>query len=114
PDVEVKRLGDMKPSRTSADQEIVRVVTNAVRDSFQTEPVLQPSLGGSLPDYVWTKILKTPSVVVPYANFDEANHSPNENMGVKNFFDGIKCTCNLINEISKYHSNTKLQQTSKK
>src|SRR5690606_29931287 len=46
PDVEVKRLGDMKPSRTSADQEIVRVVTNAVRDSFQTEPVLQPSLGG--------------------------------------------------------------------
>lgn len=113
PDIEVKRLGDMKPSRTSADQEIVRVVTNAVRNSFLKEPVLQPSLGGSLPDYVWTKILNTPSVVVPYANFDEANHSPNENMGVKNFYDGIKCTCYVINEISKFYSKSKIQQVTR-
>ncbi|USK51742.1 M20/M25/M40 family metallo-hydrolase [Bacillus sp. CMF12] len=109
PDIEIKRLGDMKPSRTSADQEIIRVVTRAVRNSFQKEPVLQPSLGGSLPDYVWTKILNTPSVVVPYANFDEANHSPNENMGVNNFYDGIKCTCYVINEISRFYSKTKIQ-----
>ncbi|MFC0272853.1 M20/M25/M40 family metallo-hydrolase [Metabacillus herbersteinensis] len=112
PNIEVKRLGDMKPSRTSADHEIVGVVSNAVRNSFQTDLILQPSMGGSLPDYVWTKILGIPSVVVPYANFDEANHSPNENMGVQNFLDGIKCTCYVINEISKNHSNVKLQETS--
>ncbi|WLD94413.1 M20/M25/M40 family metallo-hydrolase [Alkalihalobacillus sp. AL-G] len=114
PDVEVNRLGDMKPSRTSSDHEIVRVVTEAVQRSFVTEPVLQPSLGGSLPDYVWTKILQTPSVVVPYANFDEANHSPNENMGVQNFFDGIKCTCYVINEISRTHNTAERQKTAHK
>jgi acetylornithine deacetylase/succinyl-diaminopimelate desuccinylase-like protein len=112
PDIKVKYIGDMKPSRTSADHEIVGVISNAVQKSYKTEPVLQPSLGGSLPDYVWTKILKTPSVVVPYANFDEANHSPNENMGVQNFFDGIKCTCYVINAISKHHSHTKIQKVS--
>lgn len=102
PHVEVKRLGDMKPSRTPADHELIQVVHEAVKDSYQTEPVLQPSLGASLPDYVWTEILQLPSVVVPYANFDEANHSPNENMGVENFFNGIKCTCHVLDYLGKH------------
>jgi acetylornithine deacetylase/succinyl-diaminopimelate desuccinylase-like protein len=103
PDVDVKRLGDMKPSRTSADHEIVGVVVEAVKTSYEKDLILQPCMGGSLPDYVWTKILKVPSVVVPYANFDEANHSPNENLKVDNFFDGIKCTCHVIHNIGKYN-----------
>ncbi|MDQ0338127.1 acetylornithine deacetylase/succinyl-diaminopimelate desuccinylase-like protein [Caldalkalibacillus uzonensis] len=102
PDVEVKQLGQMKPSRTPADQEIVKVVTEAVYESYNQVPVLLPSLGGSLPDYVWTKILGLPSIVVPYANFDEANHSPNENIGVNNFLDGIKCTCHVIHKLGEY------------
>lgn len=100
--VEVKKLGDMKPSRTSADHEIVGVVAEAVKASYERELILQPCMGGSLPDYVWTQILGIPSVVVPYANFDEANHSPNENMGVDNFFDGIRCTCHVIHNIGKF------------
>lgn len=99
PDIEVKHLGDMRPSRTSADHELIGVIYNAVKKSYNTEPIMQPSLGGSLPDYVWTQILGVPSVVVPYANFDEANHSPNENMGIENFFDGIKCTCQVIHDL---------------
>lgn len=105
PDVEVRRLGDMKPSRTPADQEIVKVVTEAVKESYGMDPVLQPSLGGSLPDYVWTGILKLPSVVVPYANFDEGNHSPNENMGVENFLNGIRCTCEVIHQLGEHYRN---------
>lgn len=100
PDVEVKKLGAMKPSRTPADLEIVDVVTRAVRNAFRQEPVLQPSLGGSLPDYVWTDLLGAPSIIIPYANSDEANHSPNENMGLDDFMTGIKCTCHVIEEIA--------------
>ncbi|MGI2328116.1 M20/M25/M40 family metallo-hydrolase [Planococcus sp. YIM B11945] len=102
PDIEVKNLGGMKPSRTPADLEIVGVVTNAVRNAFRQEPVLQPGMGGSLPDYVWTDVLETPSIIIPYANFDEANHSPNEKMGVDDFVNGMKCTCHVIAEIAKH------------
>ncbi|MHB1654599.1 MAG: M20/M25/M40 family metallo-hydrolase [Desulfitobacteriaceae bacterium] len=101
PDIEVTHLGAMKPSRTSADLPVVKVVTEAVRDAYEVEPVLQPSLGGSLPDYVWTKILGLPSVVIPYANFDEANHSPNENMELEKFYAGIKCTCSVIHKLGE-------------
>lgn len=102
PDVSVRRLGDMKPSRTPGDLDVVKVVTEAVKESYGTEPILQPSLGGSLPDYVWTKILKVPSIVVPYANFDEGNHSPNENIGVDNFLKGISCTCHVIHKLAEW------------
>ena len=54
------------------------------------EPLLVPAMGGSLPDYVWTQILGVPSFVVPYANADEANHAPNENMELDRFITGIR------------------------
>lgn len=99
PSIEVTYLNSMRPSRTPADLPIVKTITDAVREAYELEPVLQPSLGGSLPDYVWTQILGIPSVVVPYANFDEANHSPNENMEVEKYFTGIKCTCHVIHKL---------------
>lgn len=103
PSVIVTYKGAMYPSRTSADLEIVQVVTDAVRNAYGKEPLVQPSMPGSLPDYVWTDYLNTPSIIMPYANFDQRNHSPNENLKVENFLNGIKCTCNLIKELGEKH-----------
>lgn len=96
PDIEVAYRGAMHPSRTPSDLEIVQMVTDAVGEAYGKTPLVQPSMPGSLPDYVWTKILETPSIIMPYANFDQHNHSPNENLKVEYFFNGIKCTCHLI------------------
>jgi acetylornithine deacetylase/succinyl-diaminopimelate desuccinylase-like protein len=96
PNVEVKNLGAMQPSRTSPDLDVVKVVTDAVRDAYDMEPILQPSLGGSLPDYVWTKILGVPSIIVPYANADGNNHGPNENIEVEKFSKGIICSSAVL------------------
>lgn len=101
PDIEVTYISSMEPSRTSADLEIVKVVGNAVRTSFKQEPLIQPSLGSSLPDYVWTKILEVPSIIMPYANFDQRYHSPNENLRIDYFLNCIKCTCHVIDALAK-------------
>lgn len=103
PDIEIKVHSMRHPSRTSPDQEIVQVIRDAVEKSYKQPPVMQPSLGGGLPDYVWTQVLEVPSVIVPYANFDEANHSPNENIGVDNFFNGIRCTCHVIEALAEFY-----------
>lgn len=102
PSVTVTYKGAMRPSRTPAELEIVQTVTDAVAHAYGKEPLVQPSMPGSLPDYVWTEILNTPSIIMPYANFDQHNHSPNENLKVENFFAGIKCTCNLVRTIGEY------------
>lgn len=77
-----------------------------MRSAYGTEPVIQPTLGGSLPDAVWTRTMKTPSVMVPYANADENNRSPNENLVVDRFFDGIRCTCGLLSRLGAMKKRT--------
>lgn len=101
PGVEVYVLGSSWPSRTSSELEVVRVVAEAVQASYGIEPIIEPSLGGTLPDYVWTRLLGLPSVMVPYANSDEANHAPNENIKVDCFLDGIRCTAAVIDGLGR-------------
>ena len=96
PSVRVVRHNGMLPSKTPLDDPWARPVVEAVRRARGVDPLLYPTVGGSLPDYVWTKILKRPAFVVPYANADEANHAPNENMEVVRFLDGIRCGAALL------------------
>jgi acetylornithine deacetylase/succinyl-diaminopimelate desuccinylase-like protein len=91
----------MNPSRTPVDTHIVQQAIAGIKEAFNQQPLIQPSLGGSLPDYVWTNILKAPSMLMPYANFDQRNHSPNENITLDHFFNGIRCTAHVIHELGK-------------
>ncbi len=90
PGVEVIRQGAMEPSRTPLDSPYAEPIRRGIVAAQGEEPLLVPSLGGSLPDYVWTKLLGLPAFGVPYANPDEANHAPNENLELERFFSGIK------------------------
>jgi acetylornithine deacetylase/succinyl-diaminopimelate desuccinylase-like protein len=90
PDVEVIWQGAMEPSKTPMDSPFATPIIAALRAARNEEPLCVPAMGGSLPEYVWTRILGAPAFVVPYANADEANHAPNENLEVERFIGGIK------------------------
>jgi len=92
PGVEFIRQGGMDPSRPPLDSPYAAPLFAAISHAQGEEPLRVPAMGGSLPNYVFTKILGLPTFVVPYANADEANHAPNENMEVERFYRGIK-TC---------------------
>lgn len=59
------------------------------------------SRGFTAINYVWTRTLGVPSVLVPYANADENNHAPNENLDVDKFYAGIKCTISVLDVLGK-------------
>jgi acetylornithine deacetylase/succinyl-diaminopimelate desuccinylase-like protein len=90
PEVKFIRQGGMEPSKTPIESPFTAPLRQAYVSAQGEEPLLVPAMGGSLPDYVWTKILGVPSFQTPYANHDEANHAPNENMEVDLFLKGIK------------------------
>jgi acetylornithine deacetylase/succinyl-diaminopimelate desuccinylase-like protein len=96
PRAEVRDLGGVPPSRTDPSSPMSRVVAEAVEKGWGAKPINIPSLGGTLPDYVFTQILGVPSFIVPYANHDERNHAPNENMKVECFRAGVRTTLCLI------------------
>lgn len=96
PEVEFVPLNGMLPSKTPMDSPYVEPIRRAVVAARGVEPLLYPTVGGSLPDYVFTKILGVPAFGTPYANPDERNHAPNENMEVERFIKGIKTGAALL------------------
>ena len=103
PDVEFIRGNGMLPSKTAMDSPFAVPIRRAIEAARGVEPLLYPTVGGSLPDYAFTKYLRTPSFVVPYANADEANHAPNENLELVRFIDGIRCGAALLAELGKFN-----------
>lgn len=96
PDVEFVPLNAMLPSKTPMDDPYAAVIADAIVAARGVEPLLYPCVGGSLPDYVFTKILGKPAYVTPYANADEANHAPNENLELGLFHAGIRTGAALL------------------
>lgn len=99
-DVSVKRLGTMTPQRTPLDHPIADLVLDAVDTGWDADPILKPTLGGSLPTAVFADVLDLPVVTVPYANADENNHSPDENLVLNCFDAGIRTTIALLREVA--------------
>lgn len=104
----VEKLSAVKPSKTSMHHLLVQEVIEAVHTAYNKKPVVLPALGGTGPMYVFTDILNIPSVTVPYANVDEDNHAPNENMGLKEFFNGIRATCSAILRLGEFTHSQKV------
>lgn len=104
PQAMVRRLVATPPSLTDPSLPISKTVVGAVRGNWGVEPVIS-ALGGTLPDYVFTQILNTPSVIVPYANHDEHNHAPDENLRVDLFLSGIRTTLHVLDALSTLSTN---------
>ena len=89
PGVAVTFGATMEPSRTLPETPYTQAVVRGVRAGLGEEPLLVPSLGGSLPIAEFGQALDIPCYGVPLANADERNHAPNENMEVERFLRGV-------------------------
>ena len=82
---------------TDMDLPISKAVARIVDEAVEGSIVLTPSLGGSLPLYIFSEILGAPPiVVVPIANHDNNQHAPNENLRIKNLWLGIEIYAALM------------------
>ena len=60
-------------------------------------PVVRlPMLGGSVPLSTFERVLGAPLIVVPIANHDNNQHGHNENIRLKNLWDGIETMAALL------------------
>lgn len=98
--LEVIRYGQMWPARTSLSDPHVRKIAEAVVEVYGKKPLVYPCAGGSLPTYVFSEILGLPVISVPYANADESNHAPNENLVIDNFVKGAKTCASVLERAS--------------
>ncbi len=94
-DIEVRKMATFDASKTPADDPYVQKVIKAV-GGYGIEPIIYPNFGGSVPDSMFTRDLKIPSVWFPLANADSNAHAPDENIDVEVFHRGCEIAATLM------------------
>ncbi|QLG61033.1 M20/M25/M40 family metallo-hydrolase [Halorarum salinum] len=99
PNVEVTKMGSFPPMKTPLDTPASTPLAAALGTVWDEDPVEMPLLGGSLPAAYFRSELDVPVLVVPYANPDQGNHSPNEHLDVDCFRNGIETTARFLERV---------------
>lgn len=84
------RAGGYNAEHTRMDLPISIAVIAAVQSTSAQPIVKLPTGGGSLPLSIITDRLRTVTVTVPIANYDNNQHAENENIRLQNLWDGIE------------------------
>ncbi|WP_439642382.1 M20/M25/M40 family metallo-hydrolase [Gemmatimonas sp.] len=74
----------------------VQAVKRLMSRSYGQEPFIMPILGGSLPLFHFVEQLGATVITVPTVNADNSQHAPNENLRVRNLWDGIGVMTELM------------------
>ncbi len=90
------RPGGYNAERTRMDLPISVAVIEAVQSTTPDKIVLLPTSGGSLPLSIITENLRTVTISVPIANYDNNQHAENENIRLQNLWDGIETFAALM------------------
>ncbi len=75
--------------RTPLDDPLARRVALSLENSWGHPPVLIRTSGGTVPISHFIDALQFPALSLPIVNFDNNQHSPNENLRLGHLWDGI-------------------------
>lgn len=84
--------------RTEFDSAPGRWLTRALTGLHGTEPIRIRTSGGSIPISPFVETLGVAAAMVPTVNPDNNQHSPNENLRVGSFIDGIRTMVAVLSE----------------
>jgi len=84
--------------RTDPDAPPARMAREGMRHLFGEEPIVVVTMGGSIPIAPIIDALGLPAASVPTVNIDNNQHSPNENLRLGNFLEGIEILISVLQQ----------------
>lgn len=99
--VTIKWLVTLNPTKTCSDHPLIPFIKEAITQATG-DCLIEPTMPGSVPNDVWTETLGVPVFTIPYANYDQHNHAANENLLQSAYWDGIKITTELCQQLGNY------------
>jgi acetylornithine deacetylase/succinyl-diaminopimelate desuccinylase-like protein len=98
---EIKFEASFSPMYTSLDLPWTEIIEDSLQEGFGQKPTKIPLLGGSLPLYKIYEATGKPLYVIPYAQPDQGNHAPNENLMLEWFEYGVRTSIKLLENLSR-------------
>jgi len=92
----VNPRGGYRAVRTAMDSQFVGWLEERARSVVGEDLIMMPTMGGSLPLYLFEDKLKKPIVIVPIVNYDNNQHGPNENLRMGNLEYGVLLVASLF------------------
>jgi len=92
----VTSRGGYKALRTPMNLPLCTSVVDAVQSVSDQPVVRMPTLGGSVPMSFIPEIFRVPVIGVPIVNYDNNQHSENENVRLQNVWDGMEIYAALM------------------
>jgi acetylornithine deacetylase/succinyl-diaminopimelate desuccinylase-like protein len=86
--------------RSDMSTPVARAVIAAANHASNEPVAVVPTLGGSVPLYVFDDIFHTPLVGLPVSNHDDNQHAANENIRLQNVWDGIDAYAAMLGELN--------------
>jgi acetylornithine deacetylase/succinyl-diaminopimelate desuccinylase-like protein len=90
--------GGYRASRTPMNLPAATAVVRLMQEATDGRTVVAPMLGGSVPMYIFED-LRLPWVGVPIVNYDNHQHSADENLRLGNFWQGIETYAVLLADL---------------
>ena len=84
--------------RSGFDEAAGRLARKGLTHLYGEEPILIRTSGGSVPISPFVETLGIPAASVPTVNIDNNQHSPNENLRLGNFKEGIAMLVSLLSQ----------------
>ncbi len=88
--IRVTWTGGYPAAKTTLDNPGARALLGAADRALGSRVIRVPTLGGSLPLFHFVEVLGAPFAIVPIVNHDNNQHAENENLRLKNLWDGIE------------------------
>ena len=90
--------GGYRASRTPLDLPVSKALVQLVQDATGGNTVVAPTLGGSVPMYIFED-LGLPWIGVPIVNYDNHQHSSDENLRLGHFWRGIEVYAAILADL---------------
>jgi acetylornithine deacetylase/succinyl-diaminopimelate desuccinylase-like protein len=84
--------------RSDMDAAAGRMARGGMRHLYGKEPILIRTSGGSVPISPFVETLGVPAAKVPTVNIDNNQHSPNENIRLGSFIEGIAILMSVMSQ----------------
>ena len=97
----VARPGGYRAFRTSIETPVVGELKVILDRLGSEETLITPTMGGSLPIYLFEDNLDAPIVILPVANHDNNQHGRDENLRLANLFSAIEMYAEVLTGLAE-------------
>ncbi len=94
--IQVIRKSGYNAQKTRMDLPVAEKLINAIQSTTAEKVVRVPTMGGSLPLFIFEQTLGATVITVPIANHDNNQHAENENIRIRNLWNGIETMASIM------------------